>query len=70
MATNSNATAGPREWSHQQVSILKFASNNSGPETLRRQAEALLTNENIVPDILGLSKEDQEKFISKVDEVR
>ena len=69
MATNSSAAAPPPKLSNQ-VLIQKFANNNSRPETLRKQAEVLLTNENLLADILGLSKEDQKKFINKVDGVR
>ena len=70
MATDSSAAARPRELSHQQVSIQTFANSDSGLEaSLRKRAEVLLTNENLVRDILGLQKEDQTKFISKVDEV-
>ena len=69
MATNRSAAARPRELSHQQVLIQTFANSNSGLKPLRKQAEVLLTNENLVRDILGLPEDDQKKFISKVDEV-
>ena len=69
MATDGSTAARPLELSNQQVSIQTFANSNSGLRASRKHAEVLLTNENLVRDILSLPKEDQKKFISKVDEV-
>ena len=67
---NPSRVSPRRELSHPEVSIQTFANNSSELESLRKQAEVLLTNEHLVLDFLVLPKEDQKKFICKVDDVR
>ena len=68
MAMYGSPAARPREVPHQ-VSIQTFVNNNLGHKTLRKQAEVLLTNENLVVELLRSPEEDQQNFIKKVDEV-
>ena len=68
MATYGSPAAPPRELPHQ-VSIQTFVKNNPGHKTLRKQAEVLLTNENLVVELLRSPEEDRQNFITKVDEV-
>ena len=68
MATYGSSAARPRELPHQ-VSIQTFVKNNPGHKALRKQAEALLTNENLVVELLKSPEGDQQNFMKKVDEV-
>ena len=60
--THRNPTRG-------EVAIQEFANVNLPPELSRQRAAQLLNSKRLLRNVLGLTSEDQTKFVEKVDEV-
>jgi len=52
-----------------EPAILKFMNSNLPPELLRQQAAHWIINEQLLPEIQGLTSEERTKFVDKVDQV-
>lgn len=67
--SRKNNTATSQNLTRLGAQCRVLANGNLTPEGLRQQAGALLPNKDLPRDILGLSAEDQAKFVDKVDQV-
>lgn len=52
-----------------EPAILNFTNSNLPPELLKQQAAHWIVNGQLLPDIQGLTQEEQIKFVDKVDQV-
>ena len=52
-----------------ETAVLKFTNSNLPPELLRQQAAHWIVNKQLLPEIRGLTLEEQTKFVDKVDQV-
>jgi len=52
-----------------EPAILNFTNSNLPPELLKQQAAHWIVNGQLLPEIRGLTQEEQTKFVDKVDQV-
>ena len=69
MAKTSKPIAAPRNPTRGEAAIQEFANSSLTPEQLKQRAAPLLNNKELVRDVQGLTREDQAKFVDKVDQV-
>ena len=69
MARKNNAAATPQNTTSRGTPIREFLNSNLSFEALRQSAAILLTGKDLVRNILGMTPEDQTKFLDKVDQV-
>ena len=69
MARTNKPVAAPRNSTRGEVAIQEFANSNSTSEQLRQRAAPLLNSKELLRNVLGLTPEDQTKFVDKVDQV-
>ena len=68
--SKKNTSTTSRSSTRVDAQILEFASNNLSSEALTQRAIFFLTTfKDLARIILGLSPEDQERFVDKVDQV-
>lgn len=70
MARTSKSIAAPHNSTRGEASIQDFANSNLPSEQLRQRAVSLLNSKELLQNVLGLTPEDQTKFVDKVDQVR
>jgi len=68
MSTSGRAFAATGDPIRGEPAILNFTNNNLPPELLRQQAAYWIVNE-LLPEIRGLTPEEQRKFVDRVDQV-
>jgi len=66
----SKAVAAPRDSTRWEVAIQKFTNSNLTSDQLRELTAPLLNSKNLLRNVLGLTPEDQTKFVDKVDQAR
>ena len=59
----------PRNSTEGRATIQEFVNSSLTSELLKQLAAPLLDNKELLRDILGLTREDQTKFVDKVDSV-
>lgn len=69
MATKSSTTATPHNSTRGEAAILDFANSNLTLEQTRQRAAVLLNSKQLLQNVLGLTPEDQTKFVDKVNQV-
>ena len=70
MARKSNAAATPHNSTRGEAAIREYANSNLTFELSKHRAAVLLNSKELSRNILGLTPEDQTRFIDKADQVR
>jgi hypothetical protein len=70
MSNKNNGAVIPYNLAAGGAPIREFLYSNFSPETLRQQAATLLSNKDLVRNILGMTQREQTRFLDKVDEAR
>ena len=63
----ASATSG--DLTRGETAILTFTNGNLPPDHLKQQAARFIINGELLPEIRGLTQEEQTKFVDKVDQV-
>lgn len=70
MAKRNNPATISLNSTHIEAQILEFSNGDLPPGTSTQRASILLTTtKDLVQNVLGLSPEDQAKFVDKTDQV-
>jgi len=69
MATYGRAFAATGDAIRGEPAILNFTNSELPLELLRPQAAHWIVNEQLLPEIRGLTPEEQSKFVDRVDQV-
>lgn len=65
---NSTTTTSPNN-TRGEAQLLEFSNSSEPPEASRQRANDLLTSTRLVQNVLGLTPQDQTRFVDKVDQV-
>jgi len=69
MTKTSEVITALRNSIRGEAAIQEFSNSNLTPERSRQQAASLLGNKRLPRNVLGLTPEDQTRFVDKVDQV-
>ena len=70
MARTSEAATASRDPTYEETAIQAFAKSNLTPERSGQQTAPLLTSEELLHNVQGLTPEDRAKFVENLDQVR
>lgn len=69
MAKRNSVTGTSRNSTREEAQLLEFLNSNEPPEVLEQRAVVFLNNKDLPRSVLGLTLQDQTRFIDKVDQV-
>jgi len=70
MVRKSSTIAAPQNSTRGEFAIREFANSNLTLEQSRQRAAVLLNSKGLLRNVLGLTPEDQAKFVDKIDQGR